>query len=141
MKITSRSCKKITTRDLKGKVNGWLLELTSDRDGFTEKLTGQVYLTVVKPKALKGFHKHHLKTNHLTCISGKATLVAWENGKFKEYCFGEDNFQTVKVPPKIPIAIYNRGHRDAYVINACFPAFDPKVSEQEDIDLPWKPKK
>lgn len=140
MKTSSKQCKKVITRDLKGKTNGWLLELTSDRDSFTEKLKGQVYLTVVKPKTLKGFHKHNLKTNHLTCISGKAILVAWEDGEFKEYEFGEDNFQIVKVPPKIPIAIYNRGQRDAYIINACFPAFDPHVPEQEDIDLPWKPK-
>lgn len=138
MRLSTKRCKKIVTKNLQGKVNGWLLEIASDRDGFTENIKGQVYLTVVKPGKLKGFHLHRLKTNHLTCLSGQATLVAWDGKKFQELHFGDKHFITIKVPPKIPIALYNRGKNDAYIINVCHPAYDFKIKEQEDLDLPWK---
>ncbi len=139
--ISTKTCKRVETKDLQGKKNGWILEIASELDGFTTKFKGQVYVSVVKPKTLKGFHKHNLKTNHLTCIAGRATLIAWYKKVFHEFNFGEDNFITIRIPPKIPIALYNRGKTDAYIINCCNPPYHANVLEQEDLELSWKPKK
>lgn len=139
MKLRTKKCKKITTLDQNGQETGWLLELNSDNDGWTEFIKGQVYLTVVSPGTQKGFHLHKLKTNHITCIKGFVTLGVFDGKKVHSYKIGEDNFQTVQIKPNFPLAIYNRGDKDAYVINYCYPAYDPKVKEQEEVDINWTP--
>ena len=58
----------------------------------------------------------------------------------KEYKMGEENRVTVRVPKKLAICFYNYGKDEAYIINLCSPPYDPKVKEQEDIDIPWQPK-
>jgi dTDP-4-dehydrorhamnose 3,5-epimerase-like enzyme len=138
MDIASKKCKRIITFGRDKKENGWVLEIASDRDNFTENIDGQVYLTVVKPGAQKGFHLHRLKTNHITCIKGLLTVGVFDGKRVQEFKIGEDNFETVKIPPNVPLALYNRGQEDAYVINYCFPAYDPKVKEQEEVDIDWK---
>jgi len=140
MKIATNKCEKIETKDEQSKPNGWVLEIASDRDGFTQNIDGQVYLTVVKPGTQKGFHLHKLKTNHITCIKGFLTVGVYDGKSVEEFKIGEDNFETVKVEPNTPLALYNRGEEDAYVINYCFPAYDPNVREQEEIEIEWNKK-
>lgn len=136
-----KPCKKVTTFDRNKKVNGWLLEVVSKKDGFTEHIKGQVYLTVASPGALKGFHVHKHKIDHFTCVKGNIILIVWNGKKFLEYDMGEKNFVTVKVPPKMPHAIYNYGKEDAYVINYCYPPYDSKDPDQvEWEEVEWKPK-
>ena len=84
------------------------------------------------PRAIKGFHIHKKKIDHFTCIKGNIKLVVFDKKEYQEYLMGEKNFITVKVPPRIPHAIYNPGQEDAYVINYCWPAYDPDDSDQEE---------
>ncbi len=134
----TKSCKRVVTRDHEGKENGWLLEIASTHDQFTENMAGQVYLSVAKPKTVKGFHLHKKKTNHFTCIKGNVKLVVWDGTKYHEYLMGEDNFITVKVKPGEPAAFYNPGDEDAYIINCCFPAYYPGDNEQEEWEGEYK---
>lgn len=139
MKTSVHKCKKINTKDALGKNNGWLLELNSDKDSWTEFIRGQVYLTVVYPKKQKGFHLHKLKTNHITCIKGSVTVAVFNGKKTETFKIGENNFQSLKIPPGLPLAIYNSGNENAYVINYCYPSYDPKIKEQEEINIKWNP--
>lgn len=139
MKISVHKGKRVETRDLAGNKNGWILELNSENDNWTKFIKGQVYLTVVNPGEQKGFHLHKLKTNHVTCIKGLLTLAVFDGKRVQEFKIGQDNFVTVMVPPMMPLALYNRGKADAYVINYCYPAYDPEVDEQEEVDIDWNP--
>ena len=139
MKIDTKVCKKVNTTGHKNIKNGWILELNSDRDKWTEFIKGQVYLTVVNPKKQKGFHLHKLKINHITCIKGRVTVGVFNGKKVQEFNIGEDNFLSIKIPPKKPFAIFNRGRIDAYVINYSYPSYNPKVREQREVEITWTP--
>ena len=131
-KEKTKLCKKVITKDHECRENGWLLEIGSMHDNFTEHLPGQVYLSVCKPKMVKGFHLHKKKTNQYTCVKGNVKLVVWDGKKYNEYEMGEKNFLTVKVKPGEPAAFYNPNDEDAYIINCCFPAWFPGDNEQEE---------
>lgn len=125
-----KPCRLIKTKDRFNRKNGWLLEIDSVRDRFTEKILGQVYLTTATPGAVKGFHIHQKKIDHFTCIRGNIKLVVFDGREYRAYPMGERNFITVKVPPRVPHAIYNCGRKEAYIINYCWPAFDPKDPDE-----------
>ena len=80
--VSTKPCKRVETKDLSGKKNGFLLEIASTRDGWSKFLdNSQVYLATVLPKQKKGFHLHHKKVNQFTCIKGNVAMAVWEQGK------------------------------------------------------------
>lgn len=134
-------CKMVTTRDLAGQENGWLMEIASSSDGWSRFLdNAQVYLTVLEPGKKKGFHLHRKKENQFTCITGKVIMAVWGGNKIsEEIILDSQNSVTVRVPKKQAICFYNPGTEDAYILNLCSPPYDPEDPEQEDLDLPWEP--
>ena len=50
---------------------GRLMELLRSDDPIFEKI-GQVYVTVCKPRVVKGWHYHKLQTDHFVCLQGTA---------------------------------------------------------------------
>lgn len=140
--VTIKKCKLVDTRGFDKKVNGILMELASTHDKWSQFLdNAQVYLTTVRPGRKKGFHLHKLKTNQITCIKGRIVLGVWNGKKIKEYKMDAKRPMTVKIPKKHALAFYNPSKvEEAYIINLCSPPYDPKVCEQEDLDLPWKVK-
>jgi CDP-6-deoxy-D-xylo-4-hexulose-3-dehydrase len=103
-----KPCKKVITKDWQsGQPNGFLVEIVSAKDGWTEFLKGQVYMTTVPSGVFKGFHIHKKKIDHFTCVKGNIFVVTYDRGKYYEYPSGVDHFCTVKVPPGIPHGLYN----------------------------------
>ena len=139
--LNAKKCKVVTTRDLKGAENGWLMEIASTRDGWSKFLdNAQVYLTVLAPGKKKGWHLHHKKENQFTCIKGKVIMAVWDGNKIsEEITLDSQNPVTVRVPKEQAICFYNPGAENAYILNLCSPPYDPEDPEQEDLDLPWEP--
>ena len=134
-KIKIKSCKKIDTFDANKKQNGWLLELVSDKDGFTKHVQGQAYLTVASPGYFKGFHLHAQADYFVTCIRGRVRHVVYESRKKRhEIEMGDGDFKTVFLPKGCPHGLENIGKNDAYVIIYRHPSWSPDVKEQMDID-------
>src|SRR3989344_6620503 len=132
--ITVKPCKKVDTKHTDGTPNGWLLEVQSDRDGFTDKLVGNVYLTVLDPKAFKGYHMHAVASYHVTCLKGKVRSTVYKDRTHKEVVtYGDDDFKTIKYPPGCPHLIENLGDEPAYVLIYRYPAWSPDLPEQLDI--------
>ena len=128
-----KPCKKVITKDSKsGQPNGFLVEIVSARDGWTENINGQVYMTTVLPGVFKGFHVHKKKIDHFTCVKGNVFVVTYDKGNYQEHPSGVDNFCTVKIPSGIPHGLYNYGDEEAYVINYCFPPYDPRDPDQTE---------
>ncbi len=139
--LPQKVCKKVTTRDLKGKTNGFLMEIASSRDHWSKFLANaQIYLTTLLPKTKKGFHLHHKKENQFTCIKGNIILAVWDGKNIREYKMGEANPITIRIPRKQAICFYNYDTKPAYILNLCSPPYDPEDPEQEDLDIPWNPK-
>src|SRR3989344_7249249 len=108
--ISIKPCKKVETFHTDGTPNGWLLEIQSDRDGFTEKLHGQFYLTVVDPGVVKGYHIHAVATYHVTCLKGKIRSTVYKDRTHMEVVeFGDGDFKTIKYPPGCAHLIENIG--------------------------------
>ncbi len=95
--VQIKNCKKVDTFDVtKTKVNGWLLEIASDKDGFTENLNGQMYITTINPGTKKGFHIHALATYHIICIKGNIKSVFYKDRFTKKIVqYGEKDFKII----------------------------------------------
>ncbi len=132
--ISIKPCKKVATKHTDGTPNGWLLEVQSDRDGFTEKLHGQVYLSVVSPGVVKGYHIHAVATYHVTCIKGRIRSTVYKDRTHKqEIELGDGDFKTIKYPPGCAHLIENIGEGQAYVLIYRYPSWSPELKEQLDI--------
>lgn len=132
--VDIKPCKKVETKNQKGKKNGWLLEVFSDRDGFTKHMKGQVYLTVAQPGEFKGYHLHAVSDYFVTCLKGTIKHIIYKNKTTKQTVeMGDDNFKTVFLPKGHPHAIWNIGNQPAYVLVYRYPAWDPGIREQLDI--------
>lgn len=132
-----KPCKMVPTYARDGHTNGWLLEVVSSRDSWTEHIEGQVYLTVAYPGELKGYHVHRKKVDHFTCVCGRADVLALVDGEVARFPMVDDGGSrfTVKVPAGYPHAIENTGEFDAYVINYCWPPYDPEDPDQEELEF------
>lgn len=107
--------RQILTKDAAGEVNGWLLPIWHVDSGLK---VDQVYMTVVAAGACKGPHLHMSRCGRFVCVRGNVRIVIRENGKYRETHSGErHDYAEVYVAPGFPVAIYNDGHEDAFVLN------------------------
>lgn len=140
--LSRKTCKVVTTRDLSGQENGWLMEIASSRDGWSKFLdNAQVYLTTVLPGKKKGGHFHHKRTSQISCIRGRVIMGVWHNHQLnQEMELNANEPVIVRVPNGTALSFYNPGGKVAYLLNLCSPPYDPDDSEQEDLDILWEPK-
>ena len=132
--IKIKPCKKVATTHLDGTDNGWLLEVLSERDGFAGNFKGQVYLTVINPGVVKGYHIHAVAHYHVTCLKGRIRSTVYRNRTEKESVeYGEENYKTIKYEPGCAHLIENIGTEPAYVLIYRYPAWSPDLPEQLDI--------
>jgi dTDP-4-dehydrorhamnose 3,5-epimerase len=57
---------------------GWLMEMLRDDDPFYQRF-GQVYLTVVYPEVVKGWHYHKKQTDHFVVVKGMSKVVLYDS--------------------------------------------------------------
>lgn len=139
--LDTKKCKWVKTRDQKGMTNGSLLEIASSLDSWSRFLAqAQVYLTTLKPKMKKGFHWHHKKTSQITCLRGSVVMGVWDGKKMREHKLSGQKPVTFRIPKNHALGFYNYGNEEAWLLNLCSPPYDPNDPEQEDLDLPWRPK-
>src|SRR3989338_10825541 len=132
--ITIKPCKKVDTKHTDGVPNGWLLELQSDRDGFTDNIKGGFYLTVLDPGSVKGYHIHAVAEYHVTCMKGSVRSTVYRSrNEHETVTMGDGDFKTIKYPPGCAHLIENIGDGPAYVLIYRYPSWSPDVPEQLDI--------
>lgn len=132
--IKIKPCKKVDTKHTDGTPNGWLLELQSDRDGFTNELKGGFYMTVLAPGVVKGYHIHAVAHYHVTCLKGRVRSTVYRSRTEKqEVEMGDGDFKTIKYPPGCAHLITNIGEGEAYVLIYRYPSWSPDLPEQLDI--------
>ncbi len=130
----SKACRKVATTDAEGKPNGWLIELYSERDGFTEGVRGQVYATIIAPHTAKGFHVHAKAFGHFTCVAGSVrSVVVARDGDRRVTQLDDETLRTVKVWPGEAHCLFNESDAPATIINFRTPAWSPNDPEQLTI--------
>lgn len=102
---------------------GWLMEMMRDDDEFFQKF-GQVYLSVVYPGVVKGWHYHKKQTDHFVFVKGMAKVVLYDRregsqsrGEIDEFFMGENNPILLVIPPLVLHGMKGIGAEPAYLVN------------------------
>ena len=102
---------------------GMLMEMLRDDDAFFQKF-GQVYLSVVYPGVVKGWHYHRKQTDHFVFVKGMAKVVLYDDragsktrGEVNEFFMGEQNPILLVIPPLVMHGMKGIGTEPAYLVN------------------------
>ena len=102
---------------------GMLMEMMRDDDELFQKF-GQVYLSVVYPGAVKGWHYHKKQTDHFVFVKGMAKVVLYDGregsktkGEIDEFFMGEHNPILLVIPPLVMHGMKGIGAEPAYLVN------------------------
>jgi dTDP-4-dehydrorhamnose 3,5-epimerase len=102
---------------------GWLMEMMRDDDPFYKKF-GQVYLSVVYPNVVKGWHYHRKQTDHFVFVKGMAKVVLYDGrddsptkGEVNEFFMGDRNPILLVIPPLVLHGMKGIGTEPAYLVN------------------------
>jgi len=102
---------------------GFLMEMLRCDDPFFQKF-GQVYLSVVNPGVVKGWHYHRKQTDHFVIVRGMAKVVLYDrressptHGQINEFFLGIHNPTLVTIPPFVLHGMKGIGTEPAYLIN------------------------
>ncbi len=124
--VKKESVKKVSTYDLDGKENGFLMELFKDRDKTV------VYLSAAIPGAFKGYHLHKVRAARYICIKGTMKIILYVNGKREEHILNPGD--RLYIPKNTPTGLENIGSEEAWIINYPDPPYDPSlIGEQVDF--------
>ncbi len=121
--VTEDSAKKVTTYDLDGKENGFLMELFKDGDKTI------AYLSAALPGAFKGYHLHKIRAARYVCLKGTMKIILFINGKSKEHVLNVGD--RLFIPNNIPTGLMNIGSEEAWLINYPDPPYDPSLKDEQ----------
>jgi dTDP-4-dehydrorhamnose 3,5-epimerase len=119
---------------------GKLMEILRCDDPFFQKF-GQVYLSVVYPGVVKGWHYHKLQTDNFVVIKGMAKVVLYDRredsptaGKLQEFFIGDQNPLLITIPPGVVHGMKGIGTESAYLINC--PTEPYNYTQPDEYRLP-----
>ena len=102
---------------------GLLMEILRRDEDFFESF-GQCYITVVRPRVVKGWHYHKEQVDHFICLKGTAKVVLYDaREKSKTYGQVDEFLMSLEDPIvlKIPTYVYHGftavGTQDAMILN------------------------
>jgi dTDP-4-dehydrorhamnose 3,5-epimerase-like enzyme len=147
--IKIKKCKKVYTKDISGKENGFLIDILNRNDdifkGREDEFFQQIYYSSVYKNMFKGFHIHPYKYDTVTCIFGLALLVFYPHIISKNNLNtiidfnnliiipidNQNNILTISFPSKYPHGYF--GVSDiSYLLNYRNPAWNPQDLFQYD---------
>lgn len=122
---------------------GYLSEILRADDPDFQKF-GQVYLSTITPGTIKAFHRHHHKTDYITCVTGQIKLVVIEaedadaSGKRRpikvyEYHISPIAPKLVVIPPGLWHGWMCVGSNESILINVTTEPHDPNNKDEERV--------
>ena len=119
---------------------GMLMEMLRDDDEFFQKF-GQVYLSVVYPGVVKGWHYHKRQTDHFVFVKGMAKVVLYDGrevsatrGEVNEYFMGERNPILLVIPCGVLHGMKGIGTEPAFLINSPTETYDYGSPDEYRVD-------
>jgi len=102
---------------------GLLMEMMRDDDDFFRRF-GQVYLSVVNPGVVKGWHYHKKQTDHFCVVKGMAKIVLYDPRRgsptyrmVNEFFCGDLAPRLVVIPPMVYHGFKGISTEPACIIN------------------------
>jgi len=129
---------------------GYLMEMLRSDDELFQSF-GQVYLSVVYPNAVKGWHYHKRQTDYFTVVKGMVKLALYDmredsptKGEVGEFFLGEQNPLLIVIPPLVVHGMKGIGAEPGYVINCPTHPYNYAIPDefrihpyQNDIPYDW----
>ncbi len=119
---------------------GWLMEILRDDDSIYTRF-GQVYLSVVYPNVVKGWHFHKTQTDNMTVIKGMAKIVLYDgretsptSGEINEFFVGEKKPLLISIPPGVYHGMKGIGTEPAYMINIPDKHYNYEAPDEYRVD-------
>ena len=119
---------------------GFLMELLRSDDPLFKKF-GQVYLSVVYPGVIKGWHFHKLQTDFIAVIKGMAKVVLYDRressptfGEVKELFMGDLNPTLIRIPPLVLHGMKGVGTEPGYFINCPTEVYNYEHPDEYRVD-------
>lgn len=128
---------RIDTRNLKGKINGWVVSLWKDWENFLRYSPKQVYVNCCRVGETKGPHLHKVRSGSFITLTGKLLFVAKHKDRYLEFLVEPKDghgMKLVEIPPGIPCCIYNVGIVDALFLNMPCPAWHPDQPDDWPVE-------
>lgn len=117
---------------------GMILKMLRSDDPHFEKF-GEIYFSVVYPGAVKAWHLHKKMTLNYAVIQGNIKLVLYDErpksptkGEILELFLGRENYNLVRIPPKVWNGFKGIGTMPAIVANCATIPHDPKEISRLD---------
>ena len=86
---------------------GFVMHMLRADDPEFEKF-GEIYFSTAYPGVIKGWHQHKEMTLNYAVVAGMIKLVLYDDregsstqGEIQELFIGQENYQLVKIPPKV----------------------------------------
>lgn len=124
---------------------GMVMHMLKNTDPHFEAF-GEIYFSVVYPGVIKGWHLHSRMTINYAVVEGNIKLVLFDqrpesstSGQLQEICFGQINYQLVRVPPGVVNGFTSTGGQRAIVANCANIPHDPAEITRIDPFTPSIP--
>ena len=119
---------------------GLLMEMMRDDDEFFQKF-GQVYLSVVYPGVVKGWHYHKKQTDHFICVRGQMKVVLYDpredsptRGMVNEFVIGDHAPFLIEIPNLVYHGFKCISEHEAIVVNYTTECYDYKNPDEYRVD-------
>jgi len=104
---------------------------------------GELYISIIKKKKIKGWKFHNKMNMNLFVIEGKVRFVFYnlKEKKFLQIISSDKNGKRIFVPKKTWFAFQNLSSSDSKILNFSNIIHDPKESQNEDLNFfsyKWK---
>ena len=120
---------------------GLLMEMMRDDDEFFQKF-GQVYLSMVYPGVVKGWHYHRRQTDHFVVVKGMCKVGLYDmregsptRGLAEAHYLGDNNNIVLRIPVGVAHGYRTIGVEASLLVNFPTQLYDP--AEPDEFRVPW----
>jgi len=103
--------------------NGKVMHMLRN-DSKVFKQFGEIYFSVVNPKAIKAWRKHKEMFLNYACIEGNIKVVLYDDrkdsktfGEIEEIELGNKNYNLITIPPMIWTGFKSEGNQKSIIAN------------------------
>jgi dTDP-4-dehydrorhamnose 3,5-epimerase len=124
---------------------GMVMHMLKNTDAHFDRF-GEIYFSVINPGVIKAWHLHSRMTINYSVVVGNIKLVMYDQRpdsptykELQEICFGQINYQLVRVPPGVVNGFTATGGERAVVANCADIPHDPTEITRIDPFTPTIP--
>ena len=133
VEVGTEPAKRVTTHDVAGRENGFLIEMFKDDDKTV------VYLSAALPGAFKGYHLHRVREARYVCLRGRMRIILYvprqEGGKTtwvrEEHILDASEPSRLFIPKDVATGLENIGDEEGWLVNYPDPPYDPSLTDEQ----------